>query len=315
MNKASKVATVTLNPAIDRTVYVPDFRAAKVNRVEREQFDPGGKGVNVASVLADYGLSVAVTGLLGRENSFIFDELFERKNIDERFVRIAGQTRTGIKIIDEVHQETTDINFSGQTPAEDDIKSLFETVEDLTAECDWFVLAGSIPGNVSADIYRQLIELIKARGRSVALDSSGRALKLAVSAEPTLIKPNIGELRELMGASLNSWAKVVQAGQRLLNRGIETVIISMGERGALFVEADQMVLARPPEVKVRSTVGAGDAMVSGMVAGKVEGLPLNECARLATAFSLSAITQIESGLPSLEAVENFKQQVTFEPLL
>jgi 1-phosphofructokinase len=158
------------------------------------------------------------------------------------------------------------------------------------------------------------VELIKAKGRAVALDTSGRALSLALAAEPTLIKPNIDELRELTGSPLNSRAKVVQAAKRLLNRGIETVIISMGERGALFVEADQVVLARPPEVKVKSTVGAGDAMVSGTVAGKAQGLSLDDCARLATAFSLSAITRVGSGLPSLEAVENFKNQVTFEPL-
>lgn len=314
MSNRVKVATVTLNPAIDRTVYVPDFRAGKVNRVEREQSDAGGKGVNVASVLSDYGLSTAVTGFLGDENSRIFEQLFERKNIEDRFVRISGSTRTGIKIIDEVHQETTDINFPGQAPGEADIDQLFAQVEALAAECDWFVLAGSIPTGVNSDIYRRLVELIKSKGRYVALDTSGRALSMALPAAPTLIKPNIDELRELTGNLLNSRAKVVQAAQQQLTRGIETVIISMGEQGALFVEADQVVLARPPEVKVRSTVGAGDAMVSGTVAGKLQGLSLEDCARLATAFSLSAITRVGSGLPSLEAVENFKQQVTFETL-
>jgi 1-phosphofructokinase len=309
-----KVATVTLNPAIDRTVYVPDFLAGRVNRVEREQSDAGGKGVNVASVLSDFGLTTAVTGFLGDDNSRIFEQLFERKNIEDRFVRISGSTRTGIKIIDEVHQETTDLNFPGQAPGEADIDQLFERVEALAAECDWFVLAGSIPTGVNPDMYRRLVEFIKSTGRWVALDTSGRALNLALPAAPTLIKPNIDELRELTGNLLNSRAKVVQAAQQLLNRGIETVIISMGEQGALFVEGEQVVLARPPEVKVRSTVGAGDAMVSGMVAGKLQGLSLEECARLATAFSLSAITRVGSGLPSLEAVENFKQQVTFDAL-
>ena len=95
MNNTVKVATITLNPAIDRTVYAPDFRAGKVNRVERERSDAGGKGVNVASVLADYGLAVTVTGFLGEENSFIFEQLFTQKEIRDRFVRIAGRTRTG----------------------------------------------------------------------------------------------------------------------------------------------------------------------------------------------------------------------------
>jgi 1-phosphofructokinase len=314
MNNTIKVATVTLNPAIDRTVYVPDFRAGKVNRVERERSDAGGKGVNVASVLADYGLKVAVTGFLGEENGFIFEQLFTQKKIQDRFVRITGRTRTGIKIIDEVHQETTDINFSGQAPGETDLEKLFEIVEVLADECDWFVLAGSLPNGVSAAIYHQLVELVKSKGRSVALDSSGQALRLAIPASPTLIKPNIDELRELTGDALNSRTKVIQAAEQLLSRGVETVIISMGERGALFVEDGETVLARPPEIKVKSTVGAGDAMVSGMVAGATEELSLEARARLATAFSLSAISQVGSGLPSPEKIEAFKRQVTFEPL-
>ena len=314
MSQTKKVVTVTLNPAIDQTVNIPNFKADQVNRVEREQLDAGGKGVNVASVLADYGFSVAVTGFLGAENISIFEQLFTRKQIDDRFVRIDGRTRTGIKIIDEIHHETTDINFPGQAPTESNLTKLFQIVEELAVDCHWFVLAGSIPAGVSADIYRQLVELIKTKGRAVALDTSGKALKLTLPGKPTLIKPNINELRELTGSSLNSQSRVVQAAQRLLNRGIETVIVSMGTQGAIFVESDKVVLARPPEVTVKSTVGAGDAMVSGTVAGKIQGLSLEDCARLATAFSLTAITQVGSGIPSLETVENFKRQVILEQL-
>jgi 1-phosphofructokinase len=314
MSQTMKIATVTLNPAIDRTVFVPDFKVNKVNRVEWEQADAGGKGVNVASVLADYGLSMAVTGFLGEENALIFERLFAQKKIEDRFVRIAGSTRIGIKIIDEVHQETTDLNFPGQTPTENDVAKLFQIVEELAADCHWFVLAGSIPAGVSANLYRQLVELIKAKGRAVALDTSGPGLQLALPAGPTLIKPNLDELRELTRRSLNRQAAVVEAARNLLAQGMQTVVISMGARGAIYVEADQVVLAQPPEVPVRSTVGAGDAMVSGTVAGKIQGLPLEECARLATAFSVSAISQVRSGLPSPETIEKFKSQVTIKVL-
>lgn len=314
MNQNIKIATVTLNPAIDRTVFIPNFKAGQVNRVEREQSDAGGKGVNVASVLADYGFSIAVTGFLGAENSYIFEQLFARKKIEDRFVRIAGQTRTGIKIIDEVHQETTDLNFPGQAPTAADVESLFQIVESLAADCPWFVLAGSIPAGVSGGLYQDLVEIIRAKGRAVALDTSGEGLHRALNAGPTLIKPNLDELRELTGQSLNSQAKVVEAAQRLLREGIQTVVISMGAQGAIFVEAEEVVLAQPPKVAVVSTVGAGDAMVSGTVAGKTMRLSLAECARLATAFSTNAVSQVGSGLPSLEVIENFKNQVTINYL-
>lgn len=314
MNQNIKIATVTLNPAIDRTVFIPNFKAGQVNRVEREQSDAGGKGVNVASVLADYGLALAATGFLGTENSYIFEQLFARKKIEDWFLRINGRTRTGIKIIDEVHQETTDLNFPGQAPTAADVRSLFQIVESLAADCSWFVLAGSIPAGVSSSVYRDLIEIIRAKGRAVALDTSGEGLHQALPAKPTLIKPNLDELRELTGQSLSTQAKVVDAAQRLLHQGMQTVVISMGAQGAIFVEADEVVLAQPPKVTVVSTVGAGDAMVSGIVAGKTLGLSLAECARLATAFSASAVSQVGSGLPAPEIIENFKNQVNIHHL-
>lgn len=309
MSETVKIGTVTLNPAIDQTVSIPNFKAGAVNRVQHTQSDPGGKGVNVAWFLADYGHLITVTGFLGEENSLIFERLFERKIIEDRFVRIAGSTRIGIKIIDEVNQETTDINFPGQAPTATDNKSLFQIVEAMTEDCSWFVLAGSIPAGCQPAIYRELVELIKERGRAVALDTSGEALRLALVAGPNLVKPNIDELQELEGRPLETEAEVIEAARNWLSYGMETVIVSMGGDGALFVEEKEVVLAQPPKVTVKSTVGAGDAMVSGTVAGKSRGASLVECARLGTAFSLSAISRVGAGLPSLAVIEEFMDQV------
>lgn len=314
MNQNIKIATVTLNPAIDWTVAILDFKAGQVNRVEREQSDAGGKGVNVASVLADYGFTLAVTGFLGAENSPIFEQLFARKKIEDRFVRIAGRTRVGIKIVDEANRETTDLNFPGQAPTEADVAQLFRIVEELTGDCQWFVLAGSVPAGLTPHIYGELVKLIKSKGRTVALDTSGEALRQALPAAPTLVKPNIDELQELVGQRLETQAAVIQAARSWLARGMQTVVVSMGAAGAIFVEADEVVLAQPPQVIVKSTVGAGDAMVSGTVAGKMQGFSLADCARLATAFSTSAVSQVGSGLPSPEIIENFKNQVTINHL-
>ncbi|MDX1522890.1 MAG: PfkB family carbohydrate kinase, partial [Anaerolineae bacterium] len=133
-------------------------------------------------------------------------------------------------------------------------------------------------------------------------------------AAPTLIKPNIDELQELVDSHLKTNVDVIQAAQQWLDNGIQTVVVSMGAEGALFVESNEAVLAQPPRVTVKSTVGAGDAMVSGTVAGKTKGATLADCARLATAFSLSAVTNVGSGLPSLEAIETFKSQITVKNL-
>ncbi|NOK59025.1 MAG: 1-phosphofructokinase [Chloroflexi bacterium AL-W] len=120
-----EVVTVTLNPAIDQTVVIPHFAVGQVNRVEHTMVQPGGKGVNVATFLADYGHQVGVTGFLGRANDGTFENLFHEKRIRDQFVRIAGQTRTGIKITDPAQHQTTDINFPGQLPTALDVEKLF----------------------------------------------------------------------------------------------------------------------------------------------------------------------------------------------
>ncbi len=309
MSQFPKIATVTLNPAIDQTVSVPRFRAGSVNRVQDSQSNAGGKGVNVASFLADYGCSVTATGFLGNKNPVLFEELFARKQIEDRFRRIAGSTRTGIKIIDEITQETTDLNFPGQTPSGEDRRALFETVEQLTDECPWFVLSGSIPAGVSSTIYRDLIRVIKSKGCSVALDTSGEGFREALSEAPDLIKPNNHELEEFIGHPLTTQAELIAAATQFFDRGIRSVVVSMGADGAIFLEREECFLAIPPVMTVVSTVGAGDAMVSGTVAGKALGKSLKECARLATTFSLCAVSQVELGLPDRETLQQFMNQV------
>jgi len=305
MNPDEKITTVTINPAIDQTVAIPNFSAGRVNRVQDFRSDAGGKGVNVAAFLADYGLPVTA----GQENSHLFERFFSQKKITDHFVRIAGSTRTGIKIIDEVKQETTDINFPGQAPTPADIQLLLKIIDELSTDCRWFVIAGSIPAGTSPDIYRKMVTAITQKGGQVALDASGEGFRQAVAAVPALAKPNIDELQEFCGQPLNTQEEVIGAARRLLDLGLQTVVVSMGEKGALFIEKDGVIRAIPPQVQVKSTVGAGDAMLSGMVAGKIENRSLKACARLSTAFSVIAVTSIGAGLPSAESLESIAGQV------
>lgn len=308
-----KIATVSLNPAIDQTVRADDFRPNTVNRAQAMQFDAGGKGINVASFLADSGYEVAVTGFLGQDNAEIFEQFFARKHIDDQFVRIPGRTRIGVKIVDEVNQQTTDINMPGLTPPADAMDRLLKTIEQLSASCDWFVLSGTLPPGVPATIYATIITQLKAHGKQVALDTSHDALREGVLAGPTILKPNRDELQELVGHPLTDEATIEEAARQLVDTGMQLVVVSMGERGALFVDQEASLIATPPAVSVKSTVGAGDAMVAGLIAGRVQGLSLSDCARLATAFSLGRITQVGSQLPSRETLEAYFHQVSIHP--
>ena len=304
-----RIATVTLNPAIDMTVRVDGFQTNTVNRGQTMQFDAGGKGVNVASFLADYDHSTAVTGFLGQENADIFEKLFANKRIDDRFVRIPGRTRIGVKIVDEANQQTTDINMPGLLPTTEAMNTLLETIDGLAASYDWFALSGNLPPGAPATIYATIIAQLKRHGKQVVLDTSGEALREGVRAGPTVVKPNVDELQQLTGQALPDEAAIEQAARQLLG-DIRLVVISMGERGALFVDAATTLIAAPPRVQVKSTVGAGDAMVAGLIAGQVQRLSLPDCARLSTAFSLGTITHAGHNLPPPEVLQAYVQQVT-----
>lgn len=303
------IATVTLNPAIDQTVRVDDFAPNQVNRAQAMQFDAGGKGVNVASFLADYGLTVTATGFLGNANPQLFAAHFHSKAIADCFVRLPGYTRTNVKIVDEARQQTTDINMRGLAPTPPALQELQATIANLAQTHDWFVLSGNLPPGVPETIYAELIGQIKAQGKQVALDASQAALQAGVAAGPTLVKPNIHELEQMLGEVLPTETAVIAAARRLLAQGIELVVVSRGERGALFVTEDEVVTAVPPQVSVKSTVGAGDAMVAGLVAGCISHLPLPELARLATAFSVEAVSRVGAHLPDLQSLQARLAQV------
>ncbi len=312
----TRVATVTLNPAIDHTFAVSNFTIDAVNRAgSAGQSDPGGKGVNVASFLSDFGISVSVTGFLGQENADVFQTFFYRKGIRNRFVPIPGKTRTNLKIIDEAQDQVTDINFPGQRPTAEDVETLYRTIDELAVDHDWFVLAGSVPKNMSMDIYADLTNRLKAQGKTVIVDASGESLLKTIPATPYAIKPNVAELQEALGRSLPNTDAVVEAAQDLLRQGVHSVVISMGAQGAIFVEADRALWARPPRVDVVSTVGAGDAMVTGLIVGKLRGFSLDDCARLATACSVGALSQIGPYLPPLSEVESIAHQVTIDSVM
>ncbi len=309
MSEANRVVTVSINPAIDQTIAIPNFTPGLVNRVQYSRQHPGGKGVNVASLLSDFGQPATVTGFLGADNDQIYARFFAKKGIEDRCMRIGGKTRVSLKIVDEAREQTTEISFPGQTPNLADIEHLFEVLQELAAAYDWFVLTGSIPPGVSSGIYREMVKTLS--GRKVVLDTSGEGFREAVGAGPWLISTTLSELGELAGTGLDTASAILHQGRNLIQRcGITGVVVSLGTEGAIYVEAEESVWALVPSAEVKSTAGTGDALVAGIVAGKVRGLSLAETARLAMAFSMNAIAHVRSGLLSAEAVEAAMERVT-----
>ncbi|HYG63853.1 MAG TPA: 1-phosphofructokinase, partial [Thermoanaerobaculia bacterium] len=264
--------------------------------------------------LADIGVDVVATGFLGADNAQPFEETFASQGIADHFVRVDGATRVGLKIVDPGTQQATDINFPGLTPRPEQIEELLGRIAGLAGPDRWFVLSGSVPPGVPDGLYARIIETVHKKKGHVVLDTSGRPLREAIAARPEVMKPNADELSELAGRALETTAELRAAGELLLDGGVQRVVVSMGAGGALFVEDGEALLARPPRVEVRSTVGAGDAMVAGLLFATTQGLPLAEVARTATAAGAYAVTRIGSGVEDPAAWRELMAEVVIEPL-
>ncbi|WP_206243769.1 1-phosphofructokinase [Novosphingobium terrae] len=310
MTSPKRVATVTFNPAIDQTVTVGHLTRGEVHRAQSVRQDPGGKGVNVASCLADWGVPVTVFGLLGADNAAPFEALCAAKPITDRFERLPGATRVNIKIVDD--GETTDINMDGLSVDEAASERVLAAVEAFAAPDALIVLSGSLPPGCDAGIYATMVARLRAAGARVLLDTSGVPLSLALKAAvlPDIVKPNRRELAAWAGEPLDSLADVVRCGQRLRAGGVALVVVSMGEEGALFLSDEGVLLARLSAGDLASTVGAGDAMVAGLAAAAIEGAGLERIARLATAFAVAKLGRPGPHLPDLGTVHALSEDVT-----
>lgn len=291
------VVTVTLNAAVDQTLDVPDFAVGAVNRALSETRTAGGKGINVAAFLSGGPSPVTATGFLGADNTAVFEALFRDRRIADRCLRVPGSSRTNVKVVDRKGGSVTDINLPGPHIADTSWRTLLDTLDELGALNGVFVLAGSVPTGLPDSAYAEIIPVLRRHGAFVALDASGAPLRHAMAARPDMIKPNTHELSELLGRPLEGRGDVVGAARELAVRGVALVVVSMGADGAVFVDGGQALLAVPPRVEVASTVGAGDAMVAGVLAARLAGGDLEECARRGTAYAAGTLSQLGPVLP------------------
>lgn len=290
----ARAVTITLNPAIDQTVRLARLQPGLVHRADSSRDDAGGKGINVAACLADWGLPTTALGVLGEGNDGVFGALFTARGIVDGCLRIPGRTRTNIKLVEENNGETTDINLPGLALGGADLDAVSRRLEALLQPDLPVVLSGSLPAGLPADAWAQLQARASDAGARVLLDTSGDALNAALSdaagALPYAVKPNRHELEAWTGTPLPDRSALRAAGEALVERGVALVAISMGTDGALFIDRSSALVARPPRLAQGSTVGAGDAMVAGIAAALLEpALDLAGCARLATAFSMSRL--------------------------
>ena len=308
----ARVLTVTLNPALDLTVQLPALHLGEVNRSDNLQVHAAGKGLNLAQVLADLGHQLTVTGFLGEANAQPFEQLFAARGFADEFVRVAGETRSNIKLA-EADGRITDINGPGLEVGAAQRDELLARLERMVPGHELVVVAGSLPRGVEVPWFVELLQRLARLGARVALDTSGAALREGLALSPWLIKPNEEELaqaRDLDPAD----AQALADEARRLNARIEHVVMSQGAAGVSWFSPAAAWHAQPPKVRVVSTVGAGDSLLAGMLHGLLAGWPAERTLAHATAIAAQAVGQIGFGITDRAQLAELEAAVRLQPL-
>lgn len=306
------IYTVTLNPAVDRELTVPEIEFDRVLRATDWQVDYGGKGFNVSRMLLSLGAESVALAFAGGKSGEVLHEGLEAMGIGTEFVWVRGETRTNISIVPEHHERYIKVNEPGPNVDEDAQEALLQRVRDLARAGDWWVFAGSLPPGVAPGFYGQLIAIVQNVGAWAVLDSSGVALRAGCAAAPYLIKPNDVELGQLTGMPTNTVEETVAAAKALAGMGIERAIVSMGRDGALAVDGDESWLLHAPGIRERNPIGAGDSLVGGVVYALAQGQTLEEAARWGVACGAATASLSGTAVGSRELVEVLVGRVGIE---
>ncbi len=278
-----KIVTVTLNPSVDKTITVDGWTQFGLNRALRTRVDAGGKGINVAKVLKDFGANVLVTGLIaGNQGAFLLNRLKEAE-IAQDFLEIAGETRTNLKIFDESVHKMTELNETGFSVTAEALAEYQQRFQQAMEQTAVVVLSGSLPPGVPKQFYAECITLAKANGVKAILDADGAALAAGIQAVPYAVKPNLHELEMLTGKQFTSKAAVAAAARELIQTGISVVIVSMGADGAVVVGREEAYQVDSWHIPVKSATGAGDSMVAALAYSLVHQASLYDIAKITTA--------------------------------
>lgn len=308
------IYTVTLNPALDKTVEIPNLALDTVNRITKMRTDPGGKGINVSKVIAKLGGTSKAIGILAGDSGHAIQAALNRENLANHFRFVEGETRTNLKIIDPENHTNTDINEPGiEVGASELTALLYDLLKELRSG-DIVVLAGSLPKGAPKDTYYTWVDACKNAGAKVFLDADGELLAEGLKAVPYLVKPNNDELSRMMGRELKTLDELADAGQALIRRGIERVVVSMGGRGALYLYKDSVIYAPALKVKVGSTVGAGDSVVAALAYAEAQGLTEEQTVRLSTATGAANVMCSGTQAAERSIIEDLIPSVTFQHL-
>lgn len=292
------IYTVTFNPSLDYTVKVDEFKTGVVNRTRDEKIFAGGKGVNVSIVLKNLGFENTALGYIAGFTGNEIERILREKGINTNFKNVkSGISRINVKL---KSAEETEINGQGPDITKDDVEDLYSVLECELNDGDILVLAGSIPDTMSQETYSSIMERLSGKNIKVVVDATKDLLVNVLKYRPFLIKPNNHELGDIVGTEIKTRDDACKYARKLQERGARNVLVSMAGEGAVLVtENNEEYMSKPPKGKVVNSVGAGDSMVAGFIAGYLKNQSYKEaflmglCSGSASAFSQELATKDE----------------------
>lgn len=303
------ILTITVNPSVDRALFVDGLAVGDTNRVVRTEIDAGGKGVNLARVAAELGAETLATGFLGGGAGAFVRHVLDAQGVRHEFIEVAGETRVNISVEDGSGPPTT-LNERGPEVPAACWEQLLDLVASRSKTADWVAMGGSIPPGLPPDAFRQLARA--AGAGKVVLDTDGENLDRALDLGPALVKPNVREASRLLNSQIGSREEALAAAREIIKRGPRSVIVSMGEQGAVLVCPAGEYFGLSPAVQARSTVGSGDSMLGGLLASLVSGADWPEAFRLGLAAGAATAMTDGSEIARREVVARLLPEARVE---
>ena len=304
------IITVTLNPAIDKTLEMDKLVSGGLNRIRNVHSDAGGKGINVSKTIRELGGESIATGFLGGESGKIISSALNKSGISNDFIWVGSETRTNTKVVED-DGTVTELNEPGPVIVEEEIEHLLCKLSEWAGENTLVVLSGSAPRGIDTYIYARIIRLVHERGAKVLLDADGGLFSKALSSRPDMMKPNRMELEQFAQYGHHaSMEEFLRSSREFRDAGTETVLVSMGAEGALFVRGAYEAFAPALPVQICSTVGAGDAMAAALAFAWEKKLGSEETFRLCMAVSAGAVTTAGTKPPDRGTVDRLMEKVS-----
>lgn len=299
------IYTVTFNPALDYVVFMDELKVGEINRSTRESIFYGGKGINVSVILSEFGVESTALGFIAGFTGLALEKGVESLGIRTDFIRLPeGNTRINVKMR---HGDETDVNGQGPVITEEAINDLFAKLDELQGE-DILILAGSIPNTLPEDIYEKILARLESKGIRVVVDATKDLLLNVLKYHPFLIKPNNDELGEMFHTVCKTKEEIEHYAKELQKMGARNVLVSMGGDGAILItEDDQTIQMGTPKGTMVNSVGAGDSMVAGFVAGYLKTGDYTEA--LITGSAAGSATAFSEGLATIDLINETMAQL------